>query len=84
MSLTIRPYSACGTSKKNQPKKAKSFNFEADHNNITEEHVAHFAKELELDQATIQRFVDARDWRGLFEHLATQVPRKGDYRRYDM
>jgi hypothetical protein len=62
----------------------KSFDEAVARNNITDEMVDDFAAVLELDVEKVRALVNARQWERLMNMLVTDVPRKGDYRRYDI
>ena len=52
--------------------------------NLSDEVIEHFAKTLELDLDKVRALINANRWEGLMNLLATEVPRKGDFRRYDL
>ncbi len=52
--------------------------------NLSDEVIAHFANTLELEVDTVHALINANQWESLMNLLATEVPRKGDFRRYDL
>lgn len=51
--------------------------------NLTDQHIAHFAQVIELDPNLLYPSASNRRWDEFIDILITQVPRKGDYNRYD-
>lgn len=52
-------------------------------NNILPEHIDHFASSLNLNKQEISGLINRRDWDRLFTILK-DIPRQGNYKRYDM
>lgn len=52
-------------------------------NNIQPDFIEHFCKELELEQSRMESVINSCRWDELLDILK-DIPRKGDYRRYDM
>jgi len=52
--------------------------------NLADDVVEHFAEILELDVEKVRALIAANRWDSLMNLLATGVPRKGDFRRYDL
>lgn len=52
--------------------------------NLSDEVIEHFAKTVEIDVDKVKALIAANRWDSLINLLATDVPRKGDFRRYDL
>jgi hypothetical protein len=59
----------------------ESLSAESRVNNMKQEYIEHFSKELELNSATITALIRSGNWDGLFEKLMA-IPRKGDYEKF--
>lgn len=50
--------------------------------NIREEYITHFSQSVGLDAGVFRSYLMARQWDDFIDVLITQIPRKGDHRRY--
>ncbi|MDP1835759.1 MAG: hypothetical protein Q8K75_07510 [Chlamydiales bacterium] len=61
-----------------------SLNDEQRVDNMRDEYLARFCAAVDLDHNVVAGLYQQKAWRDFVESLVTNVPRKGDHRRYDM
>jgi len=61
-----------------------TFNQEKSQSNLKQEYVADFAQSVDLSFDRLYPFFQREAWVELMQYLVKEVPRKGDFNRYDM
>ena len=62
----------------------KNFNDEANRNNLDEEYIKDFAKQLDIKPSLINSALQKKQWDTFMELLIKNIPRGGEPDRYDM